>query len=89
MKSVRICAAMVLLLTAPLAAFAQSPDSNYCKALGEKYQTYDQATGKKGESVSNVDANVAISKCATKPSESIPTLEKILTDAKISLPPRS
>jgi hypothetical protein len=89
MKTAYIYAASALLLSAPVSAFAQSADATYCKALGDKYQEYVQGTGRRGEAAPNVSSDIALSKCQTAPAEAIPTLEKVLRDAKVTLPPRT
>jgi len=76
-----VCASVAM----PLFAYAQSAaDVAYCNKLSETYR----ATSMKN---STPDATVptAMSKCATAPGEAIPTLEKALTDAKVTLPKRS
>jgi hypothetical protein len=67
---------------APLAALAQSADAKYCQALAETYRKIG---------VANTDAAIpeAINQCNQgNTAAGIPVLEKALTDAKVSLPPR-
>ena len=73
--------AVLLALPAP-AAFAQSADVTYCKQLSSLYREINR-----GASPSGAGAD-AMSQCDNNPSAGIPTLEKALTDAKVSLPPR-
>jgi hypothetical protein len=89
MNAFQVCAVTALLLAAPIAAFAQSADTKYCEALGDKYQDYVQATGRRGEAAPSVTADIALSKCQTAPGEAIPVLEKSLTDGRVTLPRRN
>lgn len=78
--------AMVVCATVgmPLFAYAQSAaDVAYCNKLSQTYRSTAQLN-------STPDATVptAMSKCATAPAEAIPTLEKALTAAKVTLPKR-
>lgn len=73
----------------PFAASAQSNDSKYCTALGDKYNTYVLASSGKSHNTASPDIANAISKCASDPATAIPVLEKALNDAKVSLPARS
>ena len=70
----------------PLAASAQSNDSKYCSALGDKYNTYVLASSGKSHNTASPDIANAISKCSSEPATAIPVLEKALNDAKVSLP---
>jgi hypothetical protein len=69
-------------------AFAQSADSNYCNALSQSYTRYAQANDGRSHNAPPADVAAAMSKCDSAPASAIPVLEKTLTDAKISLPPR-
>ena len=78
------------LFSVPIAAFAQSSDADYCKALTQKYETYvsNMSVGRSAGS-GTIDASVAISQCKDgKTASGIPVLEKKLRDARIDLPPR-
>jgi hypothetical protein len=77
-----------VLFSLPVAAFAQSSDAAYCKALVAKYQQYLDMSSKKGEQPQNVNAKVAIEKCKAGDTSGIPAIEKALKDAKFDLPPR-
>jgi len=67
------------------AAFAQSADAKYCKALADKTATVTRGGGTSPPA----EIPVAISKCDTGDAGAISTLEKYLTDNKQTLPPRS
>jgi len=73
----------------PFAAFAQSNDSAYCTALGDKYNTYVLSSGGRSHNTAPPDVATAISKCSSDPASAIPVLEKTLNNAKVSLPARS
>jgi hypothetical protein len=68
---------------APFTAFGQSADAKYCQSLANLYRSLNQQ---------NTDANVpeAINQCNQgNTAAGIPVLEKVLTDAKVTLPPRN
>jgi hypothetical protein len=75
-----ICASVAL----PLAAHAQMSDAAYCAKLSDTYRT---VIGTSANSAGNVPE--AMAGCATNPAGSIPTLEKALTDQKVTLPSRN
>ncbi len=77
--SVIACAVLAL----PLAAQAQSSDSQYCKALADVWRAYN------GKLDPSVTVATALTQCNNKPGSAIPVLEKALTDDKIKLPARS
>jgi len=65
------------------AAFAQPADDvAYCQSLSNLVRTVNR-----GNDPSGVGPQ-AMATCTTTPGSSIPVLEKILTDAKVSLPAR-
>jgi hypothetical protein len=65
------------------AAFAQSSDDvAYCQSLSSVVRTINRGNDPSGPGPQ------AMATCNTTPGASIPVLEKILTDAKVSLPPR-
>lgn len=72
----------------PATAWAQSNDSKYCAALGERYNTYVLGTGGRSHNTASPDVASAISKCSSDAATAIPILEKALNDAKAGLPPR-
>jgi hypothetical protein len=78
----------VTLFSLPVAAFAQSGDAAYCKALVSKYEQYLDQSSKKGEQPQNVAAKTGVEKCKTGDTSGIPAIEKALKDAKFDLPPR-
>lgn len=74
-----------LSLSLPLATYAQSAsDVAYCNKLSQTYRSVVASTA-----TPDVTVPEAMSKCATSPATSIPVLEKVLTDNKVTLPPRS
>jgi hypothetical protein len=64
------------------AAFAQSDDVSYCKQLSSMVRTVTR-----GNTPSAATAD-AMAQCEFNPGSGIPVLEKVLTDAKVSLPSR-
>jgi hypothetical protein len=66
------------------AAFGQSADVTYCKALAAK----TTAVTRGGGTAPPAEIPVAISKCDSGDKGSIATLEKYLTDNKQALPAR-
>ena len=77
--------ASALAVALPLAgAFAQADDATYCQALAQQVRTVNR-----GADPSSAVGG-ALSQCQTgTPPYGIPTMEKFLTDAKVSLPPRA
>ena len=75
-------------LLAPAVVLAQSGDSKYCNALGEKYDTYLETQGDKGGNPTPAGVVTAMAKCKTDPAAGIPVLEKALKAARLDLPPR-
>src|SRR5262245_15705952 len=75
-------------LMAPRAASAQSSDAQYCTELGRLYSKYVTSSEDRRPRPPTPDISVAMAKCQSNPTSSIPVLEKALTDAKISLPKR-
>jgi hypothetical protein len=74
----------------PLCASAQQADAAYCSKLGQAYERYvgDNEAQHRGQQ-RDATVTTAISKCSTDSATSIPVIEKALTDAKITLPPRT
>ena len=68
----------------PLAtAFAQSGDDvAYCKSLSTSVRTVTRGNAPSGPTAD------AMAQCDFNPGSGIPVLERVLTDAKVSLPPR-
>jgi len=81
-KTSLIAAAGVALALPLGAAFAQSADTTYCKQLSSLYRTVNRGADPTGAGAQ------AMSQCDTNPGAGIPYLEKSLTDAKVSLPPK-
>jgi len=71
-------------LALPLAAaFAQSGDDvAYCQSLSASVRTVTRGNTPSGPT------GDALAGCNSNPGASIPVLEKVLTDNKVSLPPR-
>ena len=68
---------------APFTTFGQSADAKYCQSLADLYRTTNRQ---------NLDATVpeAINQCNKgNTAAGIPVLEKALTNAKVTLPPRN
>ncbi len=83
MKKGLIVAVGVALSLPLAAAFAQSPDDvAYCQSLSGLVRTINRGNDPSGPGPQ------AMATCNSNPSASIPVLEKLLTDAKVSLPPR-
>jgi hypothetical protein len=69
-------------------ALAQSDDTQYCTALTDKYLMYVSSNADRRPRPPPADVSAAMSKCTSDARASIPVLEKALTNAQISLPPR-
>jgi hypothetical protein len=83
MKSVKYCLIAGLALGFPLAS-AHADDASYCEALSSSYRTLAGGT--------QVDARAAdaMSQCKSgNTAAGISTLEKILKENKVTLPPRT
>ena len=74
-------------------ATSSPQDLAYCAKLSELYQRYvgaDPASSRMGGVAPNVAGGEAVAKCREGDAKaSIPTLERLLTDADFTLPPRS
>jgi hypothetical protein len=82
MTTVKYCLIVGLGLAFPLAS-AHADDASYCAALGASYREYVGAVQ------ADANAAAAMSQCsAGNTAAGIPTLEKVLTDNKVKLPPR-
>jgi hypothetical protein len=79
----------VVALSLPTAAFAQSGDAAYCRALAAKYEAYLDQPQRKGEAPQDVAAKAAVEKCKAGDTSGINDIEKALKDAKLDLPPRT
>jgi hypothetical protein len=79
----------VALFALPAAAFAQSSDAQYCKALVDKYEQYLDMSSKRGQQPQGLDARAGVEKCKAGDPSGIPEIEKALKDAKYDLPPRT
>ena len=79
----------ILAISLPTAAFAQSDDATYCKALVSEYQRYLDMGSKKGRQPQSLEARTAIEKCKTGDAAGIPGIEKALQDAGYGLPSRT
>ena len=80
MKLIRFMAFAAFATVLPLAAFAQTADVTYCKALAAKYRTYGKNPA--------TDVAAALAGCDNRAGEAIPVLEKQLKDDKVALPSR-
>ncbi|MFO1080595.1 MAG: hypothetical protein U1E23_08220 [Reyranellaceae bacterium] len=89
MKLVHSLAALAVL--APAVAHAQMSDTDYCNALGQKYQTYvANITTGRDPHPPTVQVQNAIEQCKTgNTAAAIPFLEQKLKDAKVDLPKRT
>ena len=81
--------AAVALFSLPAAAFAQSSDAQYCKALVDKYEQYLDMSSKRGQQPQGLDARAAVEKCKAGDPSGIPDIEKALKAAQYDLPPRT
>ena len=68
----------------PFTAAAQSSDAEYCKALIDKYRDMNTS----GQP--NAEIPIAMDKCESgrDPAGAIAIFEKVLKNAKVTLPPR-
>ncbi len=82
----RLCLLFVLL--APVSVAAQTDDIAYCDKLYDMAVRY-RGKGSQGESKPTPDMIIAQDRChAGRTSEGIATLEQLLRNARITLPPR-
>jgi hypothetical protein len=89
MKTSRILVITALPLVLALGAQAQSADTQYCQALGSKYDRYvNNPSMGRGSQPPNGRIDEAKSQCGGNPSYAIPILEQALKDARVDLPPR-
>lgn len=74
----------------PSLAFAQTNDAAYCKALGQKYETYvANMTSGRAPMPESPDVRIAMDQCRSgNTAAGIPVLEQKLKNAKVDLPPR-
>lgn len=80
---------LALALVLPFAAAqAQSTDAAYCQALTDNYRTYVQDQNEHRPAAPNAGVNAAIAQCQAGNAAGIPVLEKALTNAAVTLPPR-
>ena len=89
MKSINWLTSAVAALL-PFGASAQTTDTDYCKALTQKYEAYisNMSVGR-SPGPGTVDGSVAIAQCKDgNTAAGIPVLERKLRDARIDLPPR-
>lgn len=77
-----------VLFSLPVAAFAQSNDAAYCKALVAKYEQYLDMDSKRGQQPLSADVRSGAEKCKAGDPSGIPVIEKALKDARFDLPPR-
>ena len=82
MKTGLILAAGLAMGLPLAAAFAQSDDVSYCKQLSGLVRTVTRGNAPSGPTAD------AMAQCDFNPGSGIPVLERVLTDAKVSLPPR-
>ncbi|MBN9540724.1 MAG: OmpA family protein [Reyranella sp.] len=73
----------IVIVGAPMAAATPMDDAAYCRALAAKWRDYDRtdASGPGPQAIAKCDAGDYAA--------GIPTLVKLLTDAKLPLPPRT
>ena len=84
--------AAAFVMSIPMIASAQTKmnDADYCKALGDKYQTYvSNMQSGRSPMPESADIRVAMDRCKSgDTSAGIPVLEQKLRNAKVDLPPR-
>ena len=83
MKKAMVMAVGVALAMPLSAAVAQTDDDvSYCRQLSASVRTVTRGNDPSGATAE------AMAKCQFNPGAGIPVLEKVLTDNKVSLPPR-
>lgn len=82
----KVLSAIILCTTivAPVAAYADMTDTQYCDALSA---TYRKVVGSTASTAGGVPE--AMAGCQSSPGSSIPVLEKALRDQKVDLPKRN
>ena len=73
----------VALFSLPVAAFAQSSDADYCKALVAKYEQYLDMDSKKGQQPLGLDVRSSVEKCKAGDPAGIPVIEKALRGRQV------
>lgn len=89
MKTLSKALLAAVLISLPVAAFAQSSDTAYCRALVAKYEQYLDMSSRRSEQPQNLAAKAGVERCKTGDTTGIPAIEKALKDAKFDLPPRT
>jgi hypothetical protein len=79
-----ICIALCTSLVLSASASAQSNDAKYCRALMDTYRDMNSSNQP------SVDIPIAMEKCqsGSDPAGAIAIFEKVLKNAKVTLPPR-
>jgi hypothetical protein len=85
MKSLLAC----IVISMPTAAFAESSDLDYCRALVARYEAFLDQSQRRGEEPQTLAAKIAVEKCKAGDTSGIADLEKELTRTKLGLPPRT
>jgi hypothetical protein len=88
MKAIKWLLPLAVLV--PAAASAQMNDADYCKALGQKYETYvSNMSSGRSPMPESPDIRIAMDDCKKgNTAAGIPVLEQKLRNAKVDLPSR-
>ena len=90
MKTPMLSIVTAAVILSPIVVSAQTGDTAYCKALGDKYQTYvSNMQSGRSPMPESPDVRIAIDQCSKgNTAAGIPVLEQKLRNAKVDLPPR-
>jgi hypothetical protein len=79
----------IAVVSLPGAAFAQSSDAAYCKALVNQYERYLDSGLRLGEQPQSLESKASLVECRAGDPRGIPGLERALRDARLTLPARN
>ena len=90
MKTPMLSIVTAAVILSPAVVSAQTGDAAYCRALGDKYQTYvSNMQSGRSPMPESPDVRIAIDQCSKgNTAAGIPVLEQKLRNAKVDLPPR-
>jgi len=90
MKTPMLSIVTAAVILSPVVVSAQTGDAAYCRALGDKYQTYvSNMQSGRSPMPESPDVGIAIDQCSKgNTAAGIPVLEQKLRNARVDLPPR-
>lgn len=90
MKTPMLSIVTAAVILSSVVVSAQTGDAAYCRALGDKYQTYvSNMQSGRSPMPESPDVRIAIDQCSKgNTAAGIPVLEQKLRNARVDLPPR-